>query len=104
MDAAHIYAGPVFTGVRERPWADAVAVQGSNVVGVGSLAELRNEWPGAFVEGFDGRMVTPGFVDAHNHFLSTGESLASLDLRFPKVDSAPALLALIRLAVTPASQ
>ena len=35
-------------------------------------------------------------IDAHNHFLSTGESLGSLDLRYPGVDSAGSLLQAIR--------
>jgi predicted amidohydrolase YtcJ len=34
-----------------------------------------------------GRTIVPGFVDAHNHFLATGESLSSIDVRYPNVAS-----------------
>ena len=87
--------GTVFTGVRSAPWAEAVAVRGADVVGVGELRELRDAWPGAADEDLAGGMVLPGLVDAHNHFLSTGESLASLDLRYPEVSSAADLLRVV---------
>jgi predicted amidohydrolase YtcJ len=96
-EPVRVYAnGAVFTGVRERPWAEAVAVRGADVVGVGALADLRRDFPGGVDEDLAGSTLVPGFIDAHNHFLSTGESLASLDLRYPGVDSAEALLRLIR--------
>jgi predicted amidohydrolase YtcJ len=87
--------GTVFTGVRGAPWAEAVAVRGADVVGVGDLTSLRDAWSGAEDVDLAGGMLLPGLVDAHNHFLSTGESLASLDLRFPGVDSADALLEVV---------
>ncbi|HEX6131738.1 MAG TPA: amidohydrolase [Actinomycetota bacterium] len=93
----------VFTGVRARPWAEACAVHGGTVAGVGDLADLRRDWPGAVERDLEGATVLPGLIDAHNHFLSAGESLASLDLRFPGVGSAAALLRVVREAaeVTP---
>src|SRR4051812_18973412 len=91
--------GSVFTAVRSAPWADAVAIRGGQIVGVGGLQDLRDAWPSAAVVDLEGGTLLPGFVDAHNHFLSTGESLASLDLRFPGVDSANALLRVIADAV-----
>ncbi|HYG73197.1 MAG TPA: amidohydrolase family protein, partial [Actinomycetota bacterium] len=88
--------GAVFTGLRQRAWVDAVAIAGRDVVGVGTPDELRDRWPTADERDLTGRTVIPGFVDAHNHFLSTGESLASIDLRYPGIASAPALLDVIR--------
>ena len=44
--------------------------------------------PAPIEHDLDGGTLLPGLIDAHNHFLSTGESLASLDLRYPGVDSA----------------
>jgi predicted amidohydrolase YtcJ len=95
--------GAVFTGVRERPWADALAIGGADVLGVGSLGEIRDAFPAASVEDVAGWTVLPGLIDAHNHFLSTGESLASIDLRYPGVDSADALLAVVRDAASGAA-
>ncbi len=95
-DRVRIFGGgTVFTGVRQAPWAESVAIRGATVVGVGPLAELRDAWPTALEEDIAGGMLLPGLIDAHNHFLSTGESLASLDLRFPGVDSPDALLRVV---------
>ena len=95
-DRVRIFGGgTVFTGVRGAPWAESVAIRGATIVGVGPLADQRDKWPGAVEEDLAGGMLLPGFIDAHNHFLSTGESLASLDLRFPGVDSPGALLRVV---------
>jgi predicted amidohydrolase YtcJ len=105
VDLVAIYANAgVFTGVRGRSWAEACAVRGSRVVDVGGLSELRERWPGSTEHDLAGGTVLPGLVDAHNHFLSTGESLASLDLRYPRIGSPQALLEAIRAAAesTPA--
>src|SRR5262249_53477832 len=63
-----------------------------------SLDELRRAVPGAAEVDVAGGTVVPGFVDSHNHFLSTGESLASIDLRYPSVDSGETLLTVVRAA------
>ena len=68
----------------------------------GALSDLRRDWSGAIEVDLEGGMVTPGFVDAHNHFLATGESLGSIDLRYPAVDSADELLRVIRIAAAEA--
>jgi predicted amidohydrolase YtcJ len=102
-----IYANAaVFTGIRRQPWVEACAVRGAYVLGVGALADLRRDWPSASEHDLAGSTLLPGLIDAHNHFLSTGESLASLDLRYPAVDSPQALLCLIRDAaeITPAGE
>ena len=88
--------GAVFTGVRGQPWVDAVAIRGADVIGVGSLAELRDVWPSRVDVDLGGGTLLPGLVDAHNHCASTGESLASLDLSFPTVDSGESLLQVVR--------
>ncbi len=96
--------GAVFTGARQRPWTEAVAVRGADVLGVGDLADLREAWPVAEDVDLGGGTLLPGLIDAHNHFLSTGESLASLDLRYPGVDSPDALLRVVRDAAAAADQ
>jgi predicted amidohydrolase YtcJ len=103
MERPTIYAnGAVFTGVQASPWVEAVVVHGADVVATGSLQELRDAHPSADEHDLAGGTLLPGLVDAHNHFLSTGESLASLDLRYPGVDSAQALLAVVSLAAVTA--
>ncbi|MEI6495755.1 MAG: amidohydrolase family protein, partial [Actinomycetota bacterium] len=51
----------------------AVAVEGSSIAAVGTWAELRGLWPAADVIGDADCVVTPGYVNAHQHF--TGDRL-----------------------------
>ncbi|HEX9484226.1 MAG TPA: amidohydrolase, partial [Gemmatimonadaceae bacterium] len=64
-----------------RPWVDAVLVKGDRIEAVGSSAEIRKRAAGARVIDAKGRMVTPGFIDAHVHFLDGGFALSSVKLR-----------------------
>ena len=51
----------------------AVAVQGSTIVAVGADRELRSRFPGSEVIDARGCVLTPGFVNAHQHL--TGDPL-----------------------------
>ena len=82
-DVTVIAGGRVFTASNTKPWAEALAIVGSRIVGVGSLDEVVGSFPGARMLDVEGRTVLPGLIDAHNHFLATGESLASVDARYP---------------------
>jgi predicted amidohydrolase YtcJ len=65
-----------------RPAAGAVAVSGNRVAAIGSTAEIRAlAGPGTRVIDAAGKLVLPGFNDAHVHFLMGGFSLANVDLR-----------------------
>lgn len=94
--------GAVFTGVGESPWVGSAVTRGADVLATGDLGEMRDAWPGADEVDLSGGTLLPGLVDAHNHFLSTGESLASWDLRYPGVDSPQALLDVVRRAAAAA--
>jgi len=65
----------------ETPDAEAVAVRNGQIARIGSAYDLR------FLDGIDtqvidldGRVVLPGFIDAHTHLRHTGERLANADL------------------------
>jgi predicted amidohydrolase YtcJ len=60
--------GPVYTVDAARSWADAVAVKDGRIVAVGAADAVR-EWKGPHTQVVDlkGRMVLPGFQDAHIH-------------------------------------
>ena len=74
--------GKIWTVNEAQPRAEAVACIGSRIVAVGSTAEIR-AWIDAKTAVIDlgGRMVTPGFNDAHVHFYSGGSDLARVQLR-----------------------
>ena len=64
----------VWTGDPKRPWSDSVAVEGDRIVAVGKTVPAK--------EAIDakGRLVVPGFNDAHVHFLSGSLGLFEVDL------------------------
>lgn len=63
------------------PTAQAVAVRGTEVVGVGSSADMQKlAGPETKVVDAHGAAVLPGFNDSHVHFLGGGESLDQVDL------------------------
>lgn len=65
-----------------RPKAEAVAVYGNKIVGVGASKEIeRYRGAGTRVVDARGSLVLPGFNDAHVHFLGGGFQLSSVDLR-----------------------
>jgi hypothetical protein len=66
--------GRIFTSVPARPWAQAIAVRGERIVAVGTDAEV-GALAGKNARRIDlgGRVVIPGFNDAHNHFMPDPE-------------------------------
>ncbi len=90
LPAADVAADLVLRGGRiwagkGLPLATALAVQGERIVAVGSEETVR-AWisPRTRVVELRGRLVVPGFNDAHVHFLSGAFGLLSVDLRDAK--------------------
>jgi hypothetical protein len=77
--------GKIWTVNQAQPRAEAVACLGSRIVAVGSNGEIR-KWIGPATQVIDasGKLVLPGFNDAHVHFFSGGENLAGVQLRDAK--------------------
>jgi hypothetical protein len=60
--------GPVYTVDAVRSWARAVAVKGGRILAVGSDDDVREHiGPHTEVVDLAGRMLLPGFQDAHSH-------------------------------------
>jgi predicted amidohydrolase YtcJ len=76
-----LVGGRVFLADPAHTVVQAVAVRGGRVVAAGSDAEV-GAWIGAGTEVVElgGRLVTPGFNDAHLHFGPGGLSLLNVDL------------------------
>jgi predicted amidohydrolase YtcJ len=81
-----ILGGKVFTADETHPWVQAVAVKDGKILAVGTTADIRG-YVGPATQTLDvgGRLVLPGFYDAHTHFAAGGRSLT--DLTFRGVDS-----------------
>lgn len=63
--------GRVWTAERSAEWAEAVVVRGDRIVFVGSKsAALRMAGPTTEMVDLEGRLVVPGFNDAHLHLLA----------------------------------
>lgn len=73
----------VYTMDPSAPQAEAVAIRGSRILGVGKEEDLRNlaEGQGWRVVDLGGKTVLPGFIDCHLHFLwyALGPSRVQLD-------------------------
>ena len=63
------------------PQAEALAVTGFEIAAVGTAAEI-DRWIGPETEVIDagGRLVVPGFIESHGHFMSLGRAQMILDL------------------------
>ncbi len=71
----------VWTADAQKPWAEAVAVRGERIVYVGDAkgaVSLRG--PKTEVRELPGRLVLPGFNDAHVHLMGGALSLDRVDL------------------------
>jgi predicted amidohydrolase YtcJ len=74
-----LFNGKVFTADGRGTLAQAVAIDGSRIVAVGSNVEIGRAYVGAKTIDLHGQLATPGFNDAHLHFLNGGLSLARVN-------------------------
>lgn len=73
--------GKIFTGTDNKPFVQAVAVKDRKILAVGTNEKVGNlAGEKTRVLDMEGKLVIPGFIDAHCHFSSGGHSLAMLDV------------------------
>ncbi|MEE9288367.1 MAG: amidohydrolase [Bacteroidota bacterium] len=89
-----LYNGSVYTVDREFSVAEAVAVRGKRIVGVGSTDDILSRFEAKEMVDLQGKTVYPGFIDAHAHFLGLGISLRMLD--FVGTSSPDQITAMVR--------
>lgn len=77
--------------------AEAVAIAGGRILGVGSDAAIRPlAGPGTRVIELRGRSLLPGLIDAHAHFAGLGEAATAIDCKAPGMGSISALQEAVR--------
>ncbi len=81
MDLA-ILSACIFTGNAKQPWAGALAIRDNKITLVGTDGQVKKACRrGTEILELKGRLVTPGFVDGHTHFVNFGLTLQRVDLR-----------------------
>jgi predicted amidohydrolase YtcJ len=70
----------IWTGDDAQPWAQALVIDGETLAVVGSEDDARKANAAQIIDA-GGRLIVPGFTDAHVHFISGGFGLASVQLR-----------------------
>ena len=75
----------VYTLNPQQPWAEAVAISGDKIVAVGSAHDVA-PYRGSSTKVIDAgkRLVLPGFVDCHIHFMDGSLGLTQVDLNGAK--------------------
>lgn len=73
----------IWTGDTARPWAQSLAVKDNKIVFVGSDYSAFKGGNTQIID-LKGKMMTPGFIDNHTHFLEGGYYLNSVNLRKAK--------------------
>ena len=80
--------GKIWTVNDAQPVAEAVACLHGRIIAVGSVQNVRHLiGAGTKVIDLKGRLVVPGFNDAHVHFFNGGAGLASVQLREAKSEA-----------------
>ncbi len=76
-----VAGGRIFTASRDRPWAQALAIRGDRLLAVGT-EDHAGRWAGRATRRLDlrGRVVVPGFIDAHAHLSDRAGELGWTDL------------------------
>ena len=74
----------IWTGNPKQPWAEAIALRGERIAMVGSNDEIKRALGDVKPLDAHGKLVTPGFIDSHVHFMDGGRQLSSVQLRDAK--------------------
>ena len=67
----------IWTGNDAQPWAEVVVTENERIIAVGDK-ELKTKYPGAEIIDAKGKLVLPGFIDNHTHFMDGAATLISI--------------------------
>ena len=78
-----LHSGKVLTLVENQAAVQAIAIKGNRIQAVGSNQEiLRLAGTGTKKIDLQGKLVIPGFIDSHAHFLGLGKEKQQVNLRY----------------------
>ena len=90
------FNGRIYTGNEAQPFVEAMALRDNKIIAVGTSEEIKKlAGPSTDTFNLQGKLVTPGFNDAHIHFLRGAMEMQTADLnrcKTPK-DAADTVLA-----------
>jgi predicted amidohydrolase YtcJ len=74
--------GKIYTVNEKQPLAQAVVIEGNKIIFVGSDAEAKKIIDASTkIVDLKGKLMLPGFIDDHVHFINGGNYLLGIDLR-----------------------
>lgn len=74
--------GKIWTGDPAQRFVESVAISGERILAAGSTTAMRKlAGPGTRVIDLRGKLVVPGFIDNHVHFVDGGFQLSRVELR-----------------------
>lgn len=94
--------GIVWTGDPAQPRAEALAIKGGRILALGATRDIAR-LAGSSTRRVDlaGRLMIPGFIDNHTHFVSGGFQLLGIDLRIARTQEEFARTIGVRAAASP---
>ncbi len=74
------HGGPIYTVDSAFTIAEAMAIQGDQILETGALSKLSAKYAGARKINIQGQCIYPGLIDAHSHLVGYAEGLGNVDL------------------------
>ncbi|XP_034704743.1 protein LONG AFTER FAR-RED 3 isoform X2 [Vitis riparia] len=73
----------IYTSDASLPFADSMAVSNGRILRVGNYSSVVQDLPGYGTKelNLEGKIVVPGFIDSHVHFINGGLQMAQVELR-----------------------
>ena len=79
-DKVIFHGGPIVTMEDTTPTADAILVEDGFITGIGSLADMRAQSPGASLHDLDSNTLMPGLIEPHSHPIAAAQFAATIDV------------------------
>lgn len=76
-----LYSDAIFDSVKDEPFAGGIAIKGKTILAVGSRDEIKEyEGEDTDIKNFGDKLIMPGFVDSHGHYVSGAHYMGEVAL------------------------